>query len=151
MIYYKDKNEEIYAYEESDLEHDNEIRAQIAELESSDGNEDLITDLLTKIRISSELTQITEAEKDELLKPNEAQLAIQHAKSEHAWVKSELDAISVELMYHWTGDQDRAEHTEQAWKQYAIALRNYTSTDEDGNPIIVGESRPSIEDFIEAV
>ena len=79
--------------------------------------------------------------------PTQDELNAKKAKVEHAWVESELDAVTIELMYHWTGDP-RASHTEQAWKDYAISLRDYTSTDDDGNPVIVGESRPSIEDFI---
>ncbi|XAG86253.1 hypothetical protein MRM63_13765 [bacterium 19MO03SA05] len=63
-------------------------------------------------------------------------------QSEHAWVKSELDNVQVELMYHWT-DDERASSTEEEWKQYARDLRNYTTTDENGNPQIrEGETRP---------
>lgn len=80
--------------------------------------------------------------------PTQAELSAEKAKSEHYWVKSELDSTTIKLMYHWTGDH-RASNTEQAWKDYAIALRDYTSTDENGNPVVVGESRPIIEDFIE--
>lgn len=79
----------------------------------------------------------------------QAELDAKKAKSEHAWVKSELDSVDEQLKYHWTDDRERKSHTEQAWKDYAIALRDYTSTDADGNPIVVGESRPSIENFIE--
>lgn len=79
--------------------------------------------------------------------PTQAELDAEKAKSEHAWVKSELNAASIKLMHHWTGD-NRASHTEQAWKDYAIALRDYTSTDDDGNPVIAGESRPSINDYV---
>lgn len=62
---------------------------------------------------------------------------------EHSWVTSELNKISVELMYHWTEDP-RATHTEEAWKQYARDLRNYTTTDEAGIPSVIGDSRPTI-------
>lgn len=85
--------------------------------------------------------EMTEQEIDDFLNPEPT------ASGEHNWVKSELDAVTIELMYHWTGDH-RASHTEQAWKDYAIALRDYTSTDDDGNPVIVGESRPIITDHI---
>lgn len=78
--------------------------------------------------------------------PTQEEIDAEKAKSEHSWVKSELNAVSIELMYHWTDDH-RASHTEQAWKDYAIALRDYTSTDADGNPVVVGESRPSINDY----
>lgn len=78
---------------------------------------------------------------------SEEELQKQKAIGEHQWVKSELNAVSIELMYHWTDDH-RASHTEQAWKDYAIALRDYTSTDADGNPIMTGESRPSIDSYL---
>jgi len=85
--------------------------------------------------------EMTEQEIADFFKPEPT------PESEHNWVKSELDAATVELMYHWTGDP-RASHTEQAWKDYAIALRDYTSKDDDGNPVIVGNQRPSITDHI---
>lgn len=67
---------------------------------------------------------------------------------EHGWVKSELKSVDLQLKLHWTADP-RAKHTVDAWSGYARALRDYTSTETDGNPIVVGESRPSIDDFIE--
>lgn len=70
------------------------------------------------------------------------EILLDQAKNEHSWVISELDNTQIELMYHWTGDTSRARATEQEWKDYAITLRNYTTTDEDGNPVIVGEERP---------
>ncbi len=81
-----------------------------------------------------------------LIKINQVRLDDYNAKkmfeSEHSWVKSELDNVQVELMYHWT-DDERASSTEEAWKQYARDLRNYTTTDENGNPQIrEGETRP---------
>lgn len=85
--------------------------------------------------------EMTEQEIADFLKPEST------PDGEHAWVKSELNAVTIELMYHWTEDS-RASSTEQVWKDYAVALRDYTSTDDDGNPIVVGESRPSIDDFI---
>jgi len=85
--------------------------------------------------------EMTEQEIADFLKPKPT------PEGEHDWVKSELDAVTIELMYHWTGDR-RASHTEQAWKSYAIALRDYTSTDEDSNPVIVGESRPSVDNHV---
>lgn len=61
---------------------------------------------------------------------------------EHAWVEDELNSVQVQLMYHWT-DDERATETLEAWKQYARDLRNYTTTDEHGNPQIrEGETRP---------
>ncbi|MGY5721612.1 hypothetical protein ACXHQT_02530 [Vibrio cincinnatiensis] len=62
-------------------------------------------------------------------------------ESEHEWVKSELDKVQIELMYHWT-DDERASSTEDAWKQYARDLRNYTTTDKDGVPSIRTDARP---------
>lgn len=70
------------------------------------------------------------------------ELLLEQAKTEHAWVISELNNIQVELMYHWTGDTSRAIATEQEWKDYAIALRNYTTTDNNGNPILNNSTRP---------
>lgn len=63
------------------------------------------------------------------------------AQIEHAWVISELTKIQVELMYHWTDDK-RSTHTLDAWKLYARQLRDYTTTDEQGTPSILGGSRP---------
>ncbi|WP_233423266.1 hypothetical protein [Vibrio metoecus] len=63
------------------------------------------------------------------------------AQIEHAWVISELGKIQIELMYHWTDDK-RSTHTLDAWNQYARELRDYTTTDEDGVPSVVGDERP---------
>lgn len=63
------------------------------------------------------------------------------AQKEHQWVKSELESVQVELMYHWT-DDSRASSTPEKWKEYARLLRDYTSTDDNGSPSIIGESRP---------
>lgn len=63
------------------------------------------------------------------------------AKKEHSWVRSELKLVDTELMYHWTGDITRQSYTEQDWKLYAIALRDYTTL-VDGIPVVNSESRP---------
>lgn len=63
------------------------------------------------------------------------------AKIEHLWVKEQLKEVDIELMYHWTGDTSRQSYTEQDWKLYAIALRDYTSI-VDNSPVINSESRP---------
>ncbi|OOE45131.1 hypothetical protein [Salinivibrio kushneri] len=74
--------------------------------------------------------------------PTPEELAQQHAREENYWVKAELENVEVQLMLHWTSDP-RAKATADAWSQYAQQLRNYTSTDEDGNPYIRdGETRP---------
>lgn len=62
--------------------------------------------------------------------------------TEHNWVKSELANVELELMYHWTSD-DRAKSTEDEWKRYARDLRNYTTTDENDVPSVLGDERPS--------
>lgn len=134
MKYFKNESGKVYAYNDEDLTHDDEIRNEIAllEQEKSAGYAKVIEHLKSKIRVKSGLTPITKEERDELLAPSPER----QAREAHAWVKSELNSVTVELMYHWTGD-GRASSTEQAWKDYAIALRNYTSTDENGNPQIV--------------
>lgn len=63
------------------------------------------------------------------------------AQIEHHWVISELANVQIELMFHWTDDQ-RATSTLDAWKLYARQLRDYTTTDDNGIPIIVGSERP---------
>lgn len=73
---------------------------------------------------------------------SEDDILLEQAKNEHAWVISELDNAQVELMYHWTGDTSRAVATEQDWKDYVIALRNYTTTDNNGNPTLNNSTRP---------
>lgn len=74
-------------------------------------------------------------------KSNE-EISLEQAEIEHSWVASEFDIVQVELMYHWTGDLSRAVATEQEWKDYAIALRDYTTTDENGNLVVNGNIRP---------
>ncbi|ELI1839045.1 hypothetical protein RQV73_001712 [Vibrio fluvialis] len=61
---------------------------------------------------------------------------------EHSWVKSELDLAQTELMYHWTNDTERKKASEDEWKQYMIALRNYTTVDADGIPRTTIDERP---------
>lgn len=145
MIFFKDSKDKVFAFEARDVEHDNLLKARIAELnkKSSDLKRDVMIETLkSKIRISDALEQITETEKEDLLKPNQGQLILQHAREEHVWVKSELDNVEVQLMLHWTSDP-RAKATVDAWSQYAQQLRNYTSTDDNGNPYIRdGETRP---------
>lgn len=69
-------------------------------------------------------------------------LEFQRVVNEHHWVQSELENVQIELMYHWT-DDERAISTLERWKQYARDLRNYTTTDANGNPQIrEGETRP---------
>lgn len=74
--------------------------------------------------------------------PSGDELCAQESLKEHQWVISEFNKVQVNLMYHWTGDIERIVATEQEWKDYAIALRNYTTTDENGNPVLVGKERP---------
>ncbi|SHF51490.1 hypothetical protein [Vibrio gazogenes] len=64
------------------------------------------------------------------------------AKSEYQWVQSELADVDIQLKYHTTGDSKRRQLTEKDWKTYAIALRDYTTTDDAGNPVLVGDVRP---------
>lgn len=64
-----------------------------------------------------------------------------YAIDEHAWVKSELTLVDKELMYYWTGDTKRASYSEQGWKDYAIALRNYTTL-VDNIPVVNSGVRP---------
>lgn len=156
MIYYTDKNSVVFAYNEDDLIHDNNVRASISQLNEkkdqglvNDGKiiiddaeyvfSDVISTLEGQIRISDSLTQITKDEADEILSSFQAGF---YAEVEHAWVKSELENAQVELMYFWTNDTARQKSTEEKWKQYAIDLRNYTTTDSDGNISVSGQSRP---------
>ncbi|ELE2163702.1 hypothetical protein RC856_000366 [Vibrio fluvialis] len=79
-----------------------------------------------------------------LIDPPQSELDADFARSEHVWVKTELDnVVQVQLMYHWT-DDPRATFTEDSWKSYARALRDYTSLDESGNPVINKPDRPSL-------
>ncbi|WP_306687356.1 MULTISPECIES: hypothetical protein [unclassified Vibrio] len=155
MKYFKNTQNEVYAYEIADLEHDEQVKLRIAELEAEKLNPPMIEEgeeakdydaiinkLRSTIRISDQLIAITEQEMQQLTAPSAAEIERQFIESEHAWVKSELDNVQVELMYHWT-DDERASSTEEEWKQYARDLRNYTTTDENGNPQIrEGETRP---------
>ncbi|EGQ7976955.1 hypothetical protein GN712_18560 [Vibrio cholerae] len=154
MKYFKNTKNEVYAYEIADLEHDERVKLRIAELEAEkltppileDGEEAkdydaIIKQLRSTIRISDQLISITEQEMQQLTAPSAEELERQFIESEHAWVKSELDNVQVELMYHWTYDE-RASSTEETWKQYARDLRNYTTTDENGTPSIRTDARP---------
>lgn len=154
MKYFKNTQNEVYAYESVDLEHDEKVKQRIAELEAEqltpptleEGEEAkdydaIINQLRSAIRISDQLIPITEQEMQQLTAPSAEEFERQFIESEHAWVKSELDNVQVELMYHWT-DDERASSTEEAWKQYARDLRNYTTTDEDGVPSIRTDARP---------
>lgn len=154
MIYFISDGQ-VYAFHPDDLEHDEQVKLRIVELEAEklnpptleDGEEakdydTIINQLRSTIRISEQLTPITEQEMQQLTSPSAEELERQFIESEHGWVKSELDSVQVELMYHWT-DDERASSTEEAWKQYARELRNYTTTDEYGKPQIRGgETRP---------
>lgn len=87
---------------------------------------------ITKLSYISEKFVTEDTQEDE---------SVIYAKIEHSWVKSELKAVDTELMYHWTGDITRQSYTEEDWKLYAIALRDYT-TIVDGIPVVNSESRP---------
>ncbi|MCC2521080.1 hypothetical protein [Vibrio coralliilyticus] len=77
-----------------------------------------------------------------LNEPSQEELALIEAQIEHSWVQSELDdVVQIQLMYHWT-DDSRATLTEESWKTYARELRNYTTIDELGNVVVLGERRP---------
>lgn len=65
-----------------------------------------------------------------------------YAKKEHLWVIAELMYVDTQLMYHWTGDITRQSYTEQDWKDYAIALRNYTTL-VDNIPVVNSDVRPT--------
>ncbi len=156
MKYYKTTLDGVYAYELEDVEHDELVKQRIAELEAEkltpptleEGEEAkdydaIISQLRSTIRISDQLTPITEQEMQQLTAPSAEELERQLIESEHAWVKSELDNVQVQLMYHWT-DDDRAKSTLEAWKQYARDLRDYTTTDENGVHSVVGSERPGL-------
>ncbi|ASA57579.1 hypothetical protein [Vibrio gazogenes] len=64
------------------------------------------------------------------------------AESEYQWVQKELADVDIQLKYHTTGDSKRRQLTAKDWKTYAIALRDYTTTDDAGNPVLVGDERP---------
>ncbi|EKO3909488.1 hypothetical protein RC856_003793 [Vibrio fluvialis] len=97
----------------------------------------IMAELSTGKRLSSD-----EEGRPVLVDPPQSELDADFARSEHVWVKTELDnVVQVQLMYHWT-DDERATATEDEWKAYARALRDYTSLGEDDNPIVVGDARP---------
>lgn len=74
--------------------------------------------------------------------------SVDKSKIEHQWVKSEINKAQISLMYFWTKDIKRQTHTEQVWLDYIIALRNYTTTSEEGYIEVTSEVRPAVEDFI---
>ncbi|WNJ97449.1 hypothetical protein RND59_19815 [Vibrio ruber] len=65
------------------------------------------------------------------------------AESEYQWVQKELADVDIQLKYHATGDTKRQQLTAEDWYGYAIALRDYTTTDDAGNPVLVGDTRPT--------
>ncbi|MDW6094199.1 hypothetical protein SBX64_16800 [Vibrio rhizosphaerae] len=64
------------------------------------------------------------------------------AESEYQWVQKELANVDIQLKYHATGDTKRQQLTAEDWYGYAIALRDYTTTDDAGQPVLVGNTRP---------
>lgn len=140
MQYFKNENGKVYAYNDEDVTHDEGVRDEITKLEQEKpaGYAQVIEHLKSKIRVKAGLTQITKEERDALLAPSDDELTLREARKAHEWVARELESVTIELMYHWTEDK-RASATEQDWKDYAIALRNYTTTGEGGNPQIVTE------------
>ncbi|KUI97264.1 hypothetical protein [Vibrio sp. MEBiC08052] len=64
------------------------------------------------------------------------------AESEYQWVQKELADVDIQLKYHATCDTKRQQLTAEDWYGYAIALRDYTTTDDAGNPVLVGNTRP---------
>ncbi|WP_158107667.1 hypothetical protein [Vibrio furnissii] len=154
MEYFKNDLGCVYGFELADVQHDEQVRLRIATLEQKkqteserDDDEDLqdydalIEELRSTIRIADSLSSISKQEMEQLLAPSTQELKLQKASVEHAWVQSELAQVQIELMYHWT-DDTRATATEDEWKAYARALRDYTSLGEDDNPIVVGDARP---------
>ncbi|GAB1086174.1 hypothetical protein KW481_03260 [Vibrio fluvialis] len=99
---------------------------------------DASMDEVTMENIVAELSLIPIEESAAIEKAN---TPIINALSEHQWVRQELNRVEIELMYHWT-DDNRATATEDEWKAYARALRDYTSLGEGDNPIVVGDARP---------
>ncbi|HAS3380698.1 TPA: hypothetical protein I6122_003320 [Vibrio cholerae] len=63
------------------------------------------------------------------------------AYNEHYWVSTELNYVDLQVKYHQSSDR-RAISTCELWYEYARQLRDYTSIDEHGFPVIVGASRP---------
>lgn len=88
-----------------------------------------------------------EGKKIVVLSENDETLALK----EHQWVISEIEKAQISLMYFWTKDIKRQTYTEQVWLDYIIALRNYTTTDENGDIKVTSEVRPVVEDFIPKV
>lgn len=73
------------------------------------------------------------------------------ALKEHQWVISEIEKAQISLLYFWTKDIKRQTYTEQVWLDYIIALRNYTTTSENGDIEVTSTSRPVVGDFIPKV
>ncbi|MCG6380321.1 hypothetical protein [Vibrio fluvialis] len=159
MNYFVDSNNNVFAFVDEDLVHDSQVRTAISDLEQQekegliiDGKvtidnveymfSDVLTTLKSQIRINSSLVPVTKEDAEAILTPSEVQLDRIHALTEHAWVKSELEGAQVELMYFWTEDIQRQKATEESWKSYIIALRDYTSCDNDGVITLTGDSRP---------
>ncbi|WP_158108529.1 hypothetical protein [Vibrio furnissii] len=155
MLYFKNENGSVYAYTEDDVTHDTQVRARIAALESarqtlsaSENYVETLSDdatlekLYSSLRISKQLTPISEQEAQQLVAPSPEEMDDQTTKAEHGWVQSELEYAQIELMYHWT-DDERASFTLEVWKQYTRDLRNYTTTDDSGIISVVGDTRPS--------
>ncbi|AMF92387.1 hypothetical protein AL536_02595 [Vibrio fluvialis] len=155
MIYFTDNTKDVYAFYKEDLEHDEQVKSRIAELEAEKLNppeqdeagnsqdyDALINQLRSTIRIGGELTPISEQEAQQLVAPSPEEMDDQKTKAEHTWVQSELESVQIELMYHWT-DDERASFTLEVWKQYTRDLRNYTTTDDSGIISVVGDTRPS--------
>ncbi|MDW6005509.1 hypothetical protein [Vibrio mangrovi] len=102
----------------------------------------------------SELTELTEQQIEEFVinEPPEGKQrdglswvdipVVVTAASEYQWVQAELDDVDVQLKYHATGDTKRQQLAVADWNTYAIALRDYTTTDTEGNVVIVGDARP---------
>lgn len=55
----------------------------------------------------------------------------QLARSEYQWAKSEIESITEQLEKH-ADNSSRAIATEQEWRDYREALREYATVDEDG-------------------
>lgn len=159
MNYFIDSNDNVFAFSDEDLVHDSQVRTAVSDLEQQekdgliidgkviiDDVEYLFSDVLTtlkgQIRINSSLVSVTKEEAEAMSSPSEVELDTIHALTEHAWVKSELEEAQVELMYFWTEDIQRQKATEESWKAYIIALRDYTSCDDDGVITVTADSRP---------
>lgn len=124
MIYFKDSEGLVYCFCESDLAHDENVKAKIQELEVQTDVDGVgyIEELKSTIRIDQSLVRISNSEAETLTAPANSEFEL----IEHEWVKSELAQVQIELMYHWTDDK-RASRTLEDWKEYARDLRDYTS------------------------